>query len=416
MVHGEYDEVAKKHFGEELVKENKKKILESIDKKWFPIWPKPGKDPKALFLLGDNLIARLRSNEHAIKTLIPKYDLIVEMNIRYSSTSFYSDYVLPSSDHHEKIGMMFYSIFPFFNALTPGQKAQGESKSDWGIFKLLVKHIEKAALKRGVKSYNDKELNDVVNFETLYEDFIEGGKVEKEEEIMDTLLKASIGINDPDAKERTYKEFSKKGHYRTMPNGDPEYDNEFPDPVATLRWHTRVQKKWSWPTLTGRQQFYIDHPTFLELGEELPVHKDMIGSKNFPYVFNTPHNRWGIHTSWRFEKDMLRLNRGEPMIYVSPEIAKTKGLEDWDKVKVFNDVGDFKVRVKITSFLPPHMVFMYHAWERFQFEDWKSFQAVVPTYLKPTNIVSDYGHLKFRFEDFDGGLTCKDVTVDLEKI
>ena len=31
-----------------------------------------------------------------------------------------------------------------------------------------------------------------------------------------------------------------------------------------------VEKKRPYPTLTGRQQFYIDHPWFLELGEELP--------------------------------------------------------------------------------------------------------------------------------------------------
>ena len=419
MVHGEYDEVAKKHFGEALVAENKKKMHESIDNKWFPCYPKPGKNPKAVFFLGDNFAVRTRSNEHVLKTLIPKYDLIVELNVRYSSTSFYSDYILPSSDHHEKVGAQFYSLFPFVNAIAPGQKPQGESDSDWGILKNLVKYVQKEALKRGIKSYDDKEMKDVVNFETLYQNFTENGKLEKDEDVMDYILENSMGIeNDPDAKAKgkTYKVFAKKGHFRTMPHGDPEYDNEFPDPIPSLRWKTRVQKKLSWPTLTGRQQFYMDHPWFLELGEELPMHKDLIASKNFPYVLNTPHNRWGIHTSWRFEKNMLRLNRGEPVMYVGPDIAKAKGLKDWDKVKVFNELGDFKVRVKITSFVRPNTVMMYHAWEKFQFEDWKNFQVVVPTYLKPTNIVGGYGHLNFRFEDFDGGLTCRDVRVNVEKV
>ena len=33
-----------------------------------------------------------------------------------------------------------------------------------------------------------------------------------------------------------------------------------------------TKHKWRWPTQTGRQQFYIDHPWFLEAGEGLPTH------------------------------------------------------------------------------------------------------------------------------------------------
>jgi hypothetical protein len=33
--------------------------------------------------------------------------------------------------------------------------------------------------------------------------------------------------------------------------------------VLTLTQH-QTEHKWRWPTLTGRQQFYIDHPWFIE--------------------------------------------------------------------------------------------------------------------------------------------------------
>ena len=45
------------------------------------------------------------------------------------------------------------------------------------------------------------------------------------------------------------------------------------DAVAPLKWF--VEGKEPWPTLTGRQQFYIDHPWYLETGEALPVHKEL---------------------------------------------------------------------------------------------------------------------------------------------
>ena len=49
-----------------------------------------------------------------------------------------------------------------------------------------------------------------------------------------------------------------------------EYSKE--EPVVPLR--DFVEKKRPYPTLTGRQQFYIDHPWFLELDEALPTHKE----------------------------------------------------------------------------------------------------------------------------------------------
>ena len=49
-----------------------------------------------------------------------------------------------------------------------------------------------------------------------------------------------------------------------------EYSED--EPVVPLR--DFVEKKERYPTLTGRQQFYVDHPLFLKVGEELPVHKE----------------------------------------------------------------------------------------------------------------------------------------------
>ena len=71
-------------------------------------------------------------------------------------------------------------------------------------------------------------------------------------------------------------------------------------------WH--VQKKIPWPTLTRRLQFYIDHPFYQELGEVLPVHKDLppIGG-NYPLRMTSGHNRWSIHAAWRDQKALLQL-------------------------------------------------------------------------------------------------------------
>ena len=92
-------------------------------------------------------------------------------------------------------------------------------------------------------------------------------------------------------------------------------------PSSPFTFH--VEKKIVYPTLTRRIQFYIDHDLYLELGEELPTHKDppKIGGDH-PLILSGGHTRWSIHSSWRDDALMLRQQRGEPVMYMSVADAR----------------------------------------------------------------------------------------------
>ena len=48
------------------------------------------------------------------------------------------------------------------------------------------------------------------------------------------------------------------------------------------------EQRWRWPTLTGRQQCYIDHPWFIDAGESLPDHKESPkAGGDHPFQFST---------------------------------------------------------------------------------------------------------------------------------
>lgn len=51
-------------------------------------------------------------------------------------------------------------------------------------------------------------------------------------------------------------------------------------PMYSCGWF--VERKNPWPTLTGRQQFYIDHQWFRDIGEELPIHKEPVNAAAAP--------------------------------------------------------------------------------------------------------------------------------------
>jgi nitrate reductase / nitrite oxidoreductase, alpha subunit len=96
-----------------------------------------------------------------------------------------------------------------------------------------------------------------------------------------------------------------------------------------------------WRTLTGRQQFYQDHPWMLAFGEgQLSSYRPPVdlkttrpdqgqapnGNKEIVLNFITPHQKWGIHSTYSDNLIMLTLNRGGPVIWLSEDDAKSAGI------------------------------------------------------------------------------------------
>jgi len=185
--------------------------------------------------------------------------------------------------------------------------------------------------------------------------------------------------------------------------------------VVANSWH--VQKKIPWPTLTRRLQFYIDHPFYMELGEALPVHKDNppIGG-DYPLQMTGGHNRWSIHAAWRDHKPLLQLQRGEPLLFVSKSDAMARSIEDGDRVRVFNDLGDFEVQAAVSPALRPGQVVIYHAWEQFQFKSGKAYQALTPSPLNPVQLAGGYFHLQPMVLMQQPGCSDRGTRVDIERL
>ena len=93
---------------------------------------------------------------------------------------------------------------------------------------------------------------------------------------------------------------------------------------------------------------------------------------------------------------MLRLQRGEPMMYRSTEDAQRCGFGGHVLARVFNDVGSVVIRVKPSPSVRPGQVIVYHAWESNQFRDWAQSQEAVPSPWKPSHLADGYVHVRYR--------------------
>jgi nitrate reductase alpha subunit len=312
-----------------------------------------------------------------------------------SNTALHSDYVFPAAGWYEEDDICWGSaVAPFCHITTRVVEPLGSSRSDWEIHCLLMKKLQERAIARGIVEFEDRS-GEKRRLDRIYDDFTFGGRFTENntEEILQELLDIATNVGDvgwEELKEKGYAAYTGVG----MSVMQTSLATDF-EPGQTITANTlQTQKKHPWPTHTRRMQFYIDHDLYFELGQVLPVHKDnpKVGG-DYPLQITGGHTRWSIHSSWGDVPDLLRLQRGEPAIFLGVEDAQVRGIRDGDRVRVFNDVGAFEVVAKVAASVRPGQVIVYHAWEPFQFRKGKSHQSVFPSPMNPIDLAGDYFQL-----------------------
>ncbi len=133
-----------------------------------------------------------------------------------------------------------------------------------------------------------------------------------------------------------------------------------------------------WRTLTGRQHFYLDHPWFRDYGEAFAIYRPPVdtrtvhallgkqpnGHAEIALNFITPHQKWGIHSTYTDNLIMLTLSRGGPIVWISEVDAKKAGIEDNDWIECFNANGALTARAVVSQRVNAGMCMMYHAQEK----------------------------------------------------
>ncbi|MDR2975172.1 MAG: nitrate reductase subunit alpha [Propionibacteriaceae bacterium] len=169
-----------------------------------------------------------------------------------------------------------------------------------------------------------------------------------------------------------------------------------------------------WSTVTGRQQFFIDHDWMAEMGELLPIFRPPLDMTHYVSAdqgvgvrvrYLTPHDKWAIHSSYADNPYMLALSRGGPTIWMSEEDAASIGVSDNDWVEAQNPHGVVTARAIVTHRMPTGTIYMYHAKDRnvdvplteANGRRGGIHNALTRLYIKPTHLVGGYGQLTYGF-------------------
>jgi len=202
--------------------------------------------------------------------------------------------------------------------------------------------------------------------------------------------------------------------------------------------YTNVHELIPWRTLSGRQQLYQDHEWMRAFGESLLVYRPPIDTRAAkPFLnqkpngnpekalnFLTPHQKWGIHSTYSDNLLMLTLSRGGPIVWMSEEDAKELGIADNDWIEAFNANGALTARAVVSQRVPAGMTMMYHAQERIvnipgseiTSQRGGIHNSVTRTCPKPTHMIGGYAQQSYGFNYYGTVGSNRDEFVIVRKM
>ena len=184
--------------------------------------------------------------------------------------------------------------------------------------------------------------------------------------------------------------------------------------------YTNVHEFIPWRTLTGRQQLYQDHLWMRAFGEGFCVYRPPVdlrtikpaqgsvgsnGETEIVLNFITPHQKWGIHSTYTDNLLMLTLSRGGPCVWISEKDARKAGIVDNDWIELYNVNGAISARAVVSQRVKDGMCMMYHAQEKIVNTPGSEItgqrggihNSVTRAILKPTHMIGGYAQLSYGF-------------------
>lgn len=116
---------------------------------------------------------------------------------------------------------------------------------------------------------------------------------------------------------------------------------------------------------------------------------------DYPFELTSGHSRWSIHSMNITNELMLETHRGRPHAVINSADAVRLGIADDAEVRVWNDVGEFRVHAKVSPSARPGQVIVYNGWDPYQFPGWRGPMDLEPGMVKWLHFAGGYGHLRY---------------------
>jgi len=140
--------------------------------------------------------------------------------------------------------------------------------------------------------------------------------------------------------------------------------------------------------------------------------------------FITPHQKWGIHSTYTDNLLMLTLSRGGPIVWISEKDAAKAGIVDNDWIEAYNCNGALVARAVVSQRVKQGMCLMYHAQEKIVNVPGSEVtgqrggihNSVTRIVLKPTHMIGGYAQFSYGFNYYGTIGTNRDEFVVVRKM
>lgn len=303
---------------------------------------------RCIWAAGGNLLGEASDQSNLMRKVLPQIELIVSPEIEMSTTAQLADIVLPVVSWYElPYDITTTPAHPYIQLVEGPLQPMYEAKTDIEIYYEVCKRLGTG----DVFQFNHPE----------------------------PAIRLLLETGGPRVKGITFERLKKERVIRVnLPS----------TPYAAFT--EEVEGKAKFKTNSGRQELYKDEDRFIQLGEQLPVHKEPHVAtpygpskewreakkernalfEKYPLVYLSRHTRWSVHSSWRTTDEILKLDDiGQPLLELNPADAQKRGLSAGDWATAYNQNGYVKARVKLSESVPPSSVVIYFGWQREQIRE-----------------------------------------------
>lgn len=388
---------------------------------------KPWWQPDCALIVADSKFRRNKGSEYR-KAFLGKTKFFGYVDYRMSEAAQYADILLPAKSHYEVYDLRTSPGYHRFTNLAQpvaNIKNVGEAMDEWSMFTLLAKKMEELANRPenidkakvpDHKKYAKPGFHDLTIFHKEYTNTDPESEGAGENYLGTDKMAVQAALEkceqyEPWTMEKMYKVGGFLLINEKAAKSSPLYSDR---PYSSMEFN--LYKFERLETLSGRQTFYVDHDMYIKMGAATNTGMEGIRpkSKDYPYVFMTPHARWSIHSNYKTSRTLLRLQRGVPAVQVNRVVAEAKGIKDGDTIRIYNALGEFYAMAKLSSSAPADGLVMEHGWEPYMYLKNKGHNEVVPTSLNLLEMADGWGHLKFGGL-WDGNQYAYDGAVNYEK-
>lgn len=291
---------------------------------------------KALIKTSGNPVHNAPNRGMWINEIIPKLELIVDFDIWLTDTGEYADYVLPDCMPFERQEIIMSACYGHIVLQEPAIEPAVDCRNAVDFFTGLAQRV-------GLGEYFDKTTEEW------------------------NAMRLQLGFDDPPITAidppLTMDRLKKEKLVRMAIPDEPKFDPLVNPPT----------------TASARIELYAE--TLYKVGHQVTVYEppyEAGGSEKYPFQFFTGRQRFFMQSMYTDDPLMIKMSGGKPTIRINPKAAKELGIEEGEKVEVYNDRGHMVAPARLDEAVPPRTIQAWFGWRHKHYEDGMYSEMLLP--------------------------------------